>query len=282
MASLPDLLQQGGAHAWLFVPTAMFLGALHGLEPGHSKTMMAAFIIAIRGTILQAMLLGVSAAISHTAVVWVIALGGQYLGRDMDAQVTEPYLQLASAVIILAVAAWMVWRTWRSRHPKTEAPRHDHHHEHEHKNDHDHSPAYGTSNLVLKDGAGYADDHERSHAEEIARRFRNTNVTTPQIVMFGLTGGLIPCPAAITVLLLCLQLKQLALGAVLVLSFSIGLAVTMVAVGVAASLSVKHIQTRWTGFSVLAGRAPYASAILMLAIALYMGMHGWQGLAIHS
>ena len=48
MTPLTDLLQQGTAHAWLFVPTAILLGALHGLEPGHSKTMMAAFIIAVR------------------------------------------------------------------------------------------------------------------------------------------------------------------------------------------------------------------------------------------
>lgn len=64
MQSLPDLLQQGTTHAWLFVPTAILLGALHGLEPGHSKTMMAAFIIAIRGTVGQAVLLGLSGVIS--------------------------------------------------------------------------------------------------------------------------------------------------------------------------------------------------------------------------
>ena len=79
MTSLTDLLQQGTAHAWLFVPSAILLGALHGLEPGHSKTMMAAFIIAVRGTVTQAVLLGLAATLSHTAVVWIIALGGQYL-----------------------------------------------------------------------------------------------------------------------------------------------------------------------------------------------------------
>jgi nickel/cobalt transporter (NicO) family protein len=80
MTSLPDLLQQETDHAWLFVPSAILLGALHGLEPGHSKTMMAAFIIAVRRTVTQAVLLGLAATISHMAVVWVIALGGRYLG----------------------------------------------------------------------------------------------------------------------------------------------------------------------------------------------------------
>ena len=52
MTSLADLLAQGAGHAWLFIPSALLLGALHGLEPGHSKTMMAAFIVAVRGTVL--------------------------------------------------------------------------------------------------------------------------------------------------------------------------------------------------------------------------------------
>ena len=70
--------------------------------------------------------------------------------------------------------------------------------------------------------------------------------------MFGLTGGLIPCPAAITVLLLCLQLKEFTLGFVLVLCFSIGLAITLVTVGVAAALSVRHATNRWSWFSTFA------------------------------
>lgn len=74
MTEFTTLLQQG--NAWFFIPSAILLGALHGLEPGHSKTMMAAFIIAIKGTIKQAVMLGLAATISHTAVFWLIAFGG--------------------------------------------------------------------------------------------------------------------------------------------------------------------------------------------------------------
>lgn len=130
MPSLADLLQQGTTHAWLFVPTAILLGALHGLEPGHSKTMMAAFIIAIRGTVAQAVLLGLSAALSHTAVVWVVALGGQYLGRDLNGEAAEPYLQLVSAAIIIGIALWMFQRTRRDQ-LMAEEGHHHHHHEHD-------------------------------------------------------------------------------------------------------------------------------------------------------
>src|SRR6201994_4274509 len=111
MTDLSQLLQQSSAHAWLFVPSAILLGALHGLEPGHSKTMMAAFIVAVRGTVLQAVLLGLAATVSHTAIVWLIALGGMYFGEQWSAEASEPWMQLISAVLIIGVAAWMLWRT---------------------------------------------------------------------------------------------------------------------------------------------------------------------------
>ena len=116
MASLPELIQSGTSSAWLFVPTAVLLGALHGLEPRHSKTMMAAFIVAVRGTVAQAILLGLAATLSHTAVVWAVAMGGLYFGRNLDAEASEPYFQVASAALIIAIALWMLWRTWRQSH----------------------------------------------------------------------------------------------------------------------------------------------------------------------
>jgi nickel/cobalt exporter len=349
MTDLAELLQQSTANAWLFVPSAILLGALHGLEPGHSKTMMAAFIIAIRGTVLQATLLGLSATVSHTAIVWLVALAGLYFGRQWNGEQSEAYFQIASAVIIIGVAIWMAWRTWREQNAE-----HDHHHHH------DEAQRIATRNGMLmlsifEDGvpphfriesesgalptpeeisldtirddatsqtfgfiakAGYLesadeipephafearlslrgeistavfeehdhshmnlgdedDAHARAHAADIRKRFAGRSVTTWQIVLFGLTGGLIPCPAAITVLLLCLQLKQFSLGFTLVVCFGIGLAITMVSAGVLAALSLRHIERRWSGFSHYARQAPYASAMLIVLVGLYTG---WLGL----
>jgi nickel/cobalt exporter len=372
MTSFTDLLSQGAGHAWLFVPTAILLGALHGLEPGHSKTMMAAFIIAIRGTVRQAVLLGLCATLSHTVIVWVIALGGLYLWRGLAPETIEPYLQVASAVIIIAMGAWMLWRI---RHDQLMAALGHHHHDHDH--DHDAERLIDTGHGVLRlqvfedgvparfrifadgkgawaaqdvrleterpdgsrqvftfaerDGflesaeeipephefmarlqlrhgshthnhdvafvehghshdhiheevrgldvsAGYQDSHELAHANDIRRRFADRNVTTAQIAIFGLTGGLIPCPGAITVLLLCLQLQAFALGAALVLSFSVGLALTMVASGVIAAISVKQVSMRFAGFGEIMRKAPYVSAVLILLIGLYLGISGWTHL----
>ena len=122
------------------------------------------------------------------------------------------------------------------------------------------------------------DAHAQAHAREISQRFASGHATTGQILVFGLTGGLIPCPASITVLLLCLQLKQIALGATLVLSFSVGLALTMVASGVLAAWSVGQASKRWSGFGDWAAKAPYISTVLMLLLAMWMASEGWHGL----
>ena len=127
-------------------------------------------------------------------------------------------------------------------------------------------------------GGGYRDAHERQHAEDIRRRFAGREVTTGQIVVFGLTGGLIPCPGAITVLLLCLQLKRIVLGSVLVLCFSVGLALTMVTSGVIAALSVRYAERRFVGFGTLVRKAPYASGVVILCVGAYVALHGWQTL----
>jgi nickel/cobalt exporter len=275
MTQLSDLLQQSATHAWLFIPSAILLGALHGLEPGHSKTMMAAFIVAVRGTVKQAVLLGLSATISHTAVVWIVALGGMYLFQGLHPEATEPYLQFAAGVVILGIALWMLWRTHREH-----ARGHDHDHEraHHHHDIDDHPDHRRLDHLLDATDGGYQDAHERQHAEDIRRRFTGRPVTTAQIVMFGITGGLIPCPGAITVLLLCLQLKRLILGSVLVLCFSIGLAITMVSSGVIAAMSVKYAEKRFAGFGDLVRTAPYVSGLVILCVGAYVALQGWYAL----
>ncbi|MHA8505304.1 nickel/cobalt efflux protein RcnA [Klebsiella pneumoniae] len=275
MNDFTSLLQQG--NAWLFIPSAILLGALHGLEPGHSKTMMAAFIVAVRGTLKQAVLLGLAATVSHTAVVWLIAMAGLWFGRGWNAQTSEPWFQLISGIAIVLIACWMLWRTWRESQPHMH---HDHHHEHDHYHEHDHhhDHHHASSSAAPLVAEEWQDAHQRAHAQEINRRFDGRQVTTGQIVLFGLTGGLIPCPASITVLLICLQLKKFSLGATLVLGFSVGLALTLVASGAIAALSLKHATRRWPWLNDLSRKAPWFSGLLIIVVGIYMMLHGLSGL----
>lgn len=416
MTDLTQLVQGSNAHAWVYIPVAILLGALHGLEPGHSKTMMAAFIIAIRGTIWQAVLLGLSAAISHSLIIWVLAALALNYGSKWNAETIEPYLQIASGVLIFLLAVWMYFRTRREvgeaaghgngrghDHPhepvpagvpenelvlgapilsperlaalakrrqqapsaevlidtghgwlriaivtRNGAPRfqitpcrangsalplrkespiakgtrlsidtarldgsvqrfqfepeegcwqstaivpephafaatltmghEDHAHTYRLRFDSDqhHAPV---ATEVKPEGEVYQDAHERAHAEDIAKRFANRSVTTPQIVLFGITGGLMPCPAAFTILLVCLQLKRATLGFAIVGAFSFGLALTMVTVGALAAWSVQHAERRFSGFGDTMRKAPYVSCVLLSVLALYMVWSGWHGLS---
>ena len=276
MTDFSALLQQG--NAWFFIPGAIALGALHGLEPGHSKTMMAAFIIAVKGTVRQAVMLGLAATLSHTLIVWLIALGGMYISTRFTPEAVEPWLQMVSAVIILATAFWMFMRTYRGeKNWLTEIQQENHTHHHDHDHDHVHHDHHHHHDNHHDDE--YQDAHARAHAREIKTRFTGGKATNSQVLLFGLTGGLIPCPAAITVLLICLQLKAFTLGATMVLSFSIGLALTLVTVGVVTAVGLRQVSRRWQGLGDIAKKAPYFSAALIALVGLYMGIHGYMGLA---
>ena len=369
MTSFQDYVSQG--NAWLYIPAAIVLGALHGFEPGHSKTVMAAFIISIRGTVMQAVLLGLSATISHTALIWILAFVGLHYSNRFNVETVEPYLQVATGVIVIGMAAWMLWRTRReqagSGHEhhehgphggtwidtghgsieisvfETGVPPHfrlyfspdqkslvtpapdqvvtietirpdgarqvfefvargeflqstadipephefrlilsvnhgghahtyetqfteeGHHHDHDHA--HPHAP-----------GAEFEDAHQKAHAADLEKRFANRNVTTGQIILFGLTGGLMPCPSAFAVLLLCLQLKQFALGFALVLAFSLGLAITLVGVGSIAALTVRHATKRFSRLGELAHKVPYVSSAILIAVGVVLAVTGLRHL----
>ena len=280
MPPIAELIQQGSTNLWVFIPTAILLGALHGLEPGHSKTMMASFIIAVRGTIAQAALLGLCAAVSHSLVVWALAAVALQFGNALIAEQAEPYFMLLSAVVVIGVAVWMFLRT-RADVAATDAQNqashghlHDHDHGHQHDHGHDHHHTHDAAHESQTGDVVYQDAHERAHAEDIKRRFAGRKVTTGQIAMFGLTGGLVPCPASVTILMICLHLKRFSLGIAMVASFSIGLAISLVSVGVVAAWGARHVDKRFGNGKLgdIARKMPYVSSALMALVGALVGV----------
>jgi nickel/cobalt exporter len=370
LARLNAMVVAASNSGWLgmlaLLGSGVALGALHGLEPGHSKTMMSAFIIAIRGTVGQAALLGTAATVSHTAVVWLLVVPVVVWGGALDLSRHEPYFQIASAIAVLAVAGFTLARVRGARpgdHAKTPpgtpttgatpvidtghglvrltleviegAPRfvvrgvarsgrtmpfHEDVTVEIRRQDGsserfpfsegdgaraatapvaaplsfvatlriahgDHAHAFQVAFAAPGDASQPAADdasdaHERAHADELRRRLADGRpMSRWQIVLFGLSGGLLPCPAAVTVLLICLQLKRIGLGLLLVGAFSAGLALTMIAVGMLAALGTRHLSRRFLGLSALSRPATYASCALIVAIGLYMLVEGIDALA---
>jgi len=280
MPPIAELIQQGATNLWVFIPTAILLGALHGLEPGHSKTMMASFIIAVKGSVGQAALLGLCAALSHSLIVWILAAMALKFGNELIAEQAEPYLMLVSAAVVLGVSIWMFMRT---RHDEVSAKAHHHTHQSGHDHDHGHHHHTHVVNDHTSHNDTYQDDHERAHAEDIKRRFVGQKVTTAQIAMFGLTGGLVPCPASVTILMICLHLKRFSLGAVMVASFSLGLAISLVSVGVIAAWGAQQVGKRLDKgrLSDLARKMPYFSSGLMALVATLMGFQALSQIAVN-
>ncbi len=244
MTDFTALLHLGTGQAWLFLPMAVMLGALHGLEPGHSKTMIASYVVAIRGTGPQAALLGLSAALSHSLIVWLLAAVALTYGDVLIAEHAEPYLMLVSGLIVVAMAALML------RRARFDAHAHERHHAHAH--------------------GGH--DHDHAHdAKPVVRG----KATTAQVIAFGLTGGLLPCPAAVTVLLICLNLKRAVLGAGMVAAFSAGLALTLVGVGLAAAWGARQVERRLSANTeAWLGRLPYLSLLLVACVGAAMAAMG--------
>jgi nickel/cobalt exporter len=107
-------------------------------------------------------------------------------------------------------------------------------------------------------------------------------VTTGQIIWFGFTGGLMPCPAAIAVLLICVQLKAFALGVAMVAAFSVGVGATLVAIGLAVVWSSGKLAKAWPGFDRLAQRLPFVSAGLVMIVGLILTVAGLNGTGLLS
>jgi nickel/cobalt exporter len=239
--------------------------------------------------------LGLCAALSHSLIVWALAALALKFGNELIAEQAEPYLMLLSAVVVIGVSVWMFLRT---RRDELAAKAHQHaphggkiintghgivelDHDHDHRHGHGHQYSHDVGDHLLGGDSFYQDAHERAHAEEIRRRFVGQKVTTGQIAMFGLTGGLVPCPASVTILMICLHLKRFTLGAVMVASFSLGLAISLVSVGVIAAWGAQQVGERFGSgkFSDLARKMPYFSSALMALVAVLMGTQAMMQLA---
>ncbi len=251
MPDIAAIITSGLGNPWLYLPFAVLLGALHALEPGHSKGLMTAYLVAIRGTAAQAVGLGLAAAFGHSLVVWALVLAAFALGRETIETEAYPWLVLVSGLMVLAIAV-RLWRALR----RGEAHEHDHDHDHDHRDhDHDHSPSCGHS-------------HAPPPPEQAAR--------WGTILWFGLTAGLMPCPSALAVLAVALKMKAFALGVAMVAAFSLGLAIALVGVGVIAAYGLSRAAGAMEGgrFARYAAALPWLSLVLVTVMGLAVTVQG--------
>ena len=212
---------------------ALFWGAAHALSPGHGKTIVTAYLVGQRGTPRHAALLGLIVTITHTIGVFALGLVTLALSQFVVPDRLYPWLNLASGLLVVGIGTSVFLARWR--HRRTHA--HGHHHDHR---------------------------HGRTEGSE-GPSFRS-------LLAVGISGGLLPCPSALVVLLAAISLHRVAFGLLLILAFSAGLALSITGIGLVAVLARRAFR-RLSFDGPLIRLLPAASALVILAAGLAMTVH---------
>lgn len=229
LAALISAPTLGPAALLIALATAFALGAAHALSPGHGKTIVAAYLVGARGTARHALFLGITTTITHTAGVFGLGIMTLFVSEFILPEQLYPWLGVISGLLVLTIGASLfrgrLQRLAQLRdgdhhhHDHTHAHAHDHHHDdHTHRHDHNHGSFTHTH-----------DGHTHTHLPPGAD---GTPVTWRSLLALGISGGLLPCPSALVVLLGAIALGKVGLGLLLITAFSLGLASVLTSIGV--------------------------------------------------
>jgi nickel/cobalt transporter (NicO) family protein len=248
---------------------AMFWGAVHALSPGHGKAIVAAYLIGARGTPRHALYLGLIVTVTHTLGVFALGLVTLALSEFIVPDELYPWLNLASAILVVCVGVTVLrlrMLDWL-RGPRRAAAghRHDHPH-HDHDHGHDHADAHGHGH-----GHGHGHAHDHGHADG---HCGHQHVPEPGtgwrgLLTVGISGGLLPCPSALVVLLAAISLQRVGYGLVLIVAFSLGLAATISGIGLLA-IGARRAFSRRSFQGRLVRALPAVSAAVILAFGVAM------------
>jgi ABC-type nickel/cobalt efflux system permease component RcnA len=227
--------------AILALLTAMLLGAVHALSPGHGKTIVGAYLIGSRGTPRHAVFLGSTVTITHTLGVFVLGFATLYASRFIVPERLFPILSMLSAVLVLGMGILLLVQRTRAAYPALSVAKRGS--TVFHAVTAAAGPASGRG-LIFAQAQGYS--HAHSHADgtlhfhgggpmhsHLPPGASGEKITWRSLLTLGISGGLVPCPSAMVLLLAAVALNKTAYGMLLVVAFSVGLAITLTAVGLA-------------------------------------------------
>ena len=255
---------------------AVGLGAFHALEPGHGKTVVAAYLVGSRGTARHALSLGLIVTATHTAGVYLLGVVTLYASRYVVPERLYPWLGVLSGLVIAGVGGALLLR----RYAGGEAtPTHRHTHGHGHIHAHGHAPAHTHGHTH-----GYVHTPNHSHHHDLALEPTHVHtqgahhhhqqpgetVSFRELLALGVTGGIVPCPAALVVLLSAIALQRIGFGLLLIVAFSVGLATVLMAIGLL-MVYARHFMSRFQGEGLCITRwLPLTSAAIITVLGLAM------------
>lgn len=260
---------------------ATLLGAFHAMSPGHGKTVVAAYLIGARGTARHAAFLGLTVTITHTAGVFALGIATLMASEYVIPEKLYPYLSLGSGAIVAMLGFSLLIRRLQaiatgSAHDHVHSPAqqqgHGHHnHGHTHTHYHDHATAQHHDH----DHQGHTHTHDGHTHTHLPPGADGTAVTWRSLLALGISGGLLPCPSALMVLLSAISYQRVGYGLLLVVAFSVGLASTLTAVGLAFVYAGRLLNLGGR-FATMARVVPLASS-LVIAIAGVLIFYGALG-----
>jgi nickel/cobalt exporter len=196
---------------WLAFLVAAVLGAFHALEPGHGKTLVAAYLVGSRGTMKHALILGLIVTAAHTGAVYLLGGVTLYASRYIVPERLYPWLTLVSGLMITSLGAALFLQRYSGGAGQAAHHHHGDVHDHHHHGHSHHHHGHG----------GHPHDHH-----ELTQK-----VSGRQLLALGISGGIVPCPAALVVLLSALSMQRVGFGLLLIVAFSLGLAAVLISIG---------------------------------------------------
>ncbi|MEU6346797.1 hypothetical protein ABZ883_38270 [Streptomyces sp. NPDC046977] len=264
-------LFDGRSLFWVVLVVALGVGAAHAVAPGHGKSITAAYLVGTRGRAKDAVRLGVIVATMHTFSVLVLAL--LWVGVSSTAVSTRTataWMQAAAGAVVAIVGVGLVYRHFRDRR---RSHGHGHEHGHAHGHGHSHGPDHGHSH-----GHAHGHDHTHDHhshdtavQDETAHAHHHveqlTNPWSRQgLTALALSGGLLPSPSAFLIFVSGL-LTGRALGALaIVITFGVGMAVTLTGVGVATIRGFSFVEGHFRGRSATAKLRSWTPVLAGVAV----------------
>jgi nickel/cobalt exporter len=263
---LSKMLQKkelSGGIILLGIFVAFGLGAMHAMSPGHGKTIVAAYLVGSRGTLKHAGLLGLTVTFTHTFTVFLLGLGILFFQRFFVAEKVVPLLGAVSGLSIVAVGLTLLYR-------RANALLHG-------GADHTHSVSElpprrsRIAELRAAEAGIELPEFEHSHGGSTHSHMIEGDITPGSLIALGVSGGIVPCPSALILMLSAIALGHAGLGLVLLIGFSTGLALVLMVCG-GLAVYAKHLLP---GGEAMANRPafrliPVFSAVVVICLGLAM------------
>ena len=256
---------------------AFGLGSMHALSPGHGKTIVAAYLIGSRGTLKHALFLGSMVTFTHTLSVFLLGIGVLFFQQYVVPERIIPILGAVSGLSVVIIGTYLLYQR------TLQLAGHGHRH-------HVHQPepelAFAAASAAGQPSFLSRVDHQHSQMEGFAQTHTHDGhththampeqVTLQGLVALGISGGLVPCPSALVLMLSAIALGHTALGLALLVAFSAGLALVLMAIG-GFVIYAKHLLPERSFVHPLFRLVPVFSAVVVMILGVLMTMTslGW-------